>query len=112
MTFMYLLESFPIVLSFDSKPVDRSVLVPATPSGEFAPRQCSSAQFHENLVGLRLCMFFGGGPALRSRAWVGLVLLNSNSRWCVSDPLARFARVSPSLRGRMKLSRCRRKSPP
>src|SRR6478672_10470364 len=24
------------------------------------------------------------------------VLLNSNSRWCVSDPLARFARVSPS----------------
>jgi hypothetical protein len=27
------------------------------------------------------------------------VLLNSNSRWRVSDPLARFARVSPSRGG-------------
>jgi hypothetical protein len=40
------------------------------------------------------------------------VLHNSNSRWSVSDPLPPSAALPLTRRGRIKLSRCKRKSLP
>src|SRR5262245_5509561 len=63
------------------------------PSGEaivkLRPNSCVS--------NLSLIQF---GTRFRPEGRPGRVCSNRNSRWCVSAPLARFARVSPSVRGR------------